>query len=448
MAPDDPALRRAFHALARQFHPDRALVTAGQAAAAARRAAGPASSARAATCSGRGGGAGPNGGVVANVAHNLDDAAAPSTAPCVDDESAAVAAARKDASLEASEAFAAAVAAHELLTDDGAAAAAAQRNPKHALLFLLTAGPEADRGGVTGGGSVGGGQGADGAAEQVSAARAHCGAIAEDGSGGGGGGGGDGNADGGGVGGSDGDNVAFFEAQLVAAVAEFGSAGLPLGLLPKKYAQVWGRPLPLPADLGLRPGLSLLQVQAPVDLSQARRRLKVTVNLSYSNTTDIQQRRWATNHRALSTLRFPLCGLLAVDNRCCSPRAAGRRCASCGPPKEAVVPSGSYRGAPARSAVTKKTAVNTAATPAANRGAERKAERAADQGAGRPSKTQTRGPQPRRPWRRAPAAAASSRCTPPQTWPCPWQRRCSPPQHSPTAMALSPTSRPAPSHAP
>jgi hypothetical protein len=59
--------------------------------------------------------------------------------------------------------------------------------------------------------------------------------------------------EGGGVGGAPGGGPrAAFKARLVVTVREFfrGGEGMPLGLLPKKYEQLWGTPLPASEALG------------------------------------------------------------------------------------------------------------------------------------------------------------------------------------------------------
>ena len=53
---------------------------------------------------------------------------------------------------------------------------------------------------------------------------------------------------------------ACFRAQLAAVAHEYGSRGIPLPALRKKFAEVWGRPLPEPAALGLPPRTSLLRL--------------------------------------------------------------------------------------------------------------------------------------------------------------------------------------------
>jgi ankyrin repeat protein len=49
----------------------------------------------------------------------------------------------------------------------------------------------------------------------------------------------------------------FFKTRLVASILEYGMNGLPLAMLPKKYEQVWGQPLPSSESLGLRRNLNL-----------------------------------------------------------------------------------------------------------------------------------------------------------------------------------------------
>ena len=56
------------------------------------------------------------------------------------------------------------------------------------------------------------------------------------------------------------DAARFFRAQLAAVAHEYGAAGIPLPALKKKFAEVWAKPLPSAAELGLPAKTPLLKL--------------------------------------------------------------------------------------------------------------------------------------------------------------------------------------------